>query len=199
MVFRSCTKSGLVNLRNQLALARRFRRNSTMARDQSERASKQFFSRRNLVPGRRARRMRKRNHIETVPCALNTKFAANDFFQLRAIHELHDSQPTNWNNQARSQNFDFMIHPRRAVANLVRSRNAICAARILSGKTSADSGEINFRSNCGFVHPAELLEPPEKRLSSCMRERSLQNRFPRAGRLTNDHYVAYNCAARDRC
>jgi hypothetical protein len=30
-----------------------------------------------------------------------------------------------------------------------------------------------------------------------VRKRPLQNRFSRPGRLTNDHYVAHNCAAGD--
>ncbi len=142
--------------------------------------------------------MWKRNHVEAVPCPLNAKPATDYFLQLRALDELRDSQSTDWNNEARPQNFDFIIHPRRAVANLVRSWNTICAARILSGKTPADCREINFRSNSGFIHPAEFLEPVEKRLAGGMRERSLQDRFPRPGRLTNDHYIAQNCAAGDR-
>jgi hypothetical protein len=110
---------------------------------------------------------------------------------------LHDGQPAYRNNKARPQNFDFTIHPGRAVANLTRSWNAICAARILSGETATDGCEINFRSNCRFVHPTEFFEPAEKCLASGMRKRSLQNRFPRAGRLTNDHDIAQDCAARD--
>lgn len=141
--------------------------------------------------------MRKRNYVEAMSGTLNTKFAADHFFQLRAIDELRDSQPADRNDEARPQNFDFIIHPGRAVANLVRSRNTICAARIFSGKTPADGGEINLRSNCGFVHPAEFFEPTKKCLAGSMRKRSLQNRFSGAGRLTDDHYVADNCAARD--
>src|SRR4030095_13478431 len=100
--------------------------------------------------------------------------------------------------EAPPQNFDFIIHPGRAVANLVRSRNAICTARILSRKTPADRGEINFRPNSGFVHPTEFFEPTKKGLAGGMRERSLQNRFPRSRRLTNNHDVAHDCAAGDR-
>ena len=142
--------------------------------------------------------MRKRNHVEGVSCSLDTKFAADHFLQLSAVDELRDSQPAYRNNKARPQNFDFTIHPRRAVANLTRSWNAICAARILSGEAATDCCEINFRSNCRFVHPTEFFEPAKKCLAGRMRKRSLQNRFPRAGRLTNDHYIAYDCAAGDR-
>ena len=150
------------------------------------------------MPGRRTGGMRKRNHVEAMPGTLNAKFAADHFFQLRTIDELCDSQPTDGNNEARQQNFDFIIHPGRAVANFVRSRNAIRAARIFSGKTAANRCEINFGTDCSFVHPAKFFEPPKKRLTSGMRKRSLQNRFPRTGCLTNNHYVADDCAARDR-
>jgi hypothetical protein len=142
--------------------------------------------------------MRKRDHVETVPCALNTKFAADHFLQFRAVDELHDSQPSNRNDETRPQNFDLIIHPRSTVANLVRSRNTICAARILSGETPADRCEINSRSNRGFVHPAEFFEPAKKGLAGSMRKRPLQNRFSRAGRLTNNHDVAHDRAAGDR-
>src|SRR6266542_401808 len=82
--------------------------------------------------------------VGAMPCPFNTKSAADHFLQFRAVDELDDSQSANGNNEAWSQDFDFIIHPRRAVANLVRSGDAICAARIFSGKTAADCCEINF-------------------------------------------------------
>lgn len=143
--------------------------------------------------------MRKRNYVELMSGTLNTKFAADHFFQLRAIDESCDRQPADRNDEARPQNFDFIIHPGSAVANFVRSRNAICAARIFSGKTAADRCKINFRSHRGFVHPAEFFEPAKKCLASSMRKRPLQNRLPWTWCLPNDHYIAHNCAAGDRC
>src|SRR5438876_9360358 len=166
--------------------------------DQFQRASEQFFSRRNLVPGRGSGGMRKRNYIEVVPGTLNAKFAADYFFQLRAIDELRDSQPADRNDETRPQNFDFMSHPGRTVANFVWSRNAISATRIFSGKTAADRCEINFRTDCSLIHPTEFFEPTEKRLAGGVRKRSLQHRLPWTGGLSNDHYIAHNGAARDR-
>src|SRR2546430_8550229 len=166
--------------------------------DQFQRASEQFFSRRNLVPGRGSGGMRKRNYIEVVPGTLNAKFAADYFFQLRAIDELRDSQPADGNDERRPQNFDLTIHPGRAVANFVRRRNAISAARIVSGKTAADRCEINFGTDGSLIHPTKFFEPPKKSLASCVRKRSLQHRLPWTGGLTNDHYIAHDCAARDR-
>jgi len=141
--------------------------------------------------------MRKRNHVERMSRSLDTKSAAYHFFQFRAVDELHDGQPAYRNNETWSQNLDFIIHPGRAVANLARSRNTVCAARIFAGKTTADRREINFRSNCGFVHSAEFFEPTEKCLASSVRKRPLQNRFPRPWGLTDDRYIAHDCAAGD--
>src|SRR6266480_4698581 len=166
--------------------------------DQFQRASEQFFSRRNLVPGRGSGGMRKWNHVEVVPGTLNAKFAADYFFQLRAIDELRDSQPADRNDETRPQNFDFMSHPGRTVANFVRSRNAISAARIFSGKAAADRCKINFGTDGSLIHPTEFFEPPKKSLASCVRKRSLQHRLPWTGGLTYDHYIAHDCAARDR-
>src|SRR5438105_5158038 len=141
--------------------------------------------------------MRKRNHVESALRALDAKFAADHFLQFRTIDELRDSQPPDRNDETRSQDFARVIHPQRAVANLVRSRDPICAARILSGKTPADRCEINFRSNRGFIHPAKLFEPAKKCLTGGVRKWSSQNRFSRSGCLTNDHYVAHDCGAGD--
>ena len=88
--------------------------------------------------------MRKRNQVEAMPGTLTAKFPADYFFQLRAIDELRDSEPADGNDEARPQNSDFIIHPGSAVANFVWSWNAICAARIFSGKTAAHRCEINF-------------------------------------------------------
>src|SRR5439155_21970286 len=64
-------------------------------------------------------------------------------------------------------------------------------------KTSAHRCEINRRSNGCFVHPAKFFQPAKKCFASSMRKGPLQYRFSWAGRLSNDHYVAHDCAARD--
>ena len=153
--------------------------------------------------------MRQRNYVEMMPRTGNLEFSANNLLQsvgeadsfpykLRAIDELHDSQPSYGNDETGPQNLNFVMHPRRAVANLIWRRNAVSAAGIFSGKTSTDCCEINFRSNGGLVHPAKLFEPTKKRFASGMCKRPLQNRFARTGRLANDHDIAHDCAARHR-
>jgi hypothetical protein len=168
-----------------------------MARDQFERSRCHFATGRNFVPGRCTGRMRQRNYVKVMSGARNLEFSANYVRQSFAVDELRDSQPPHGNDETRLQDLNLIVHPRRAVANLARRRNAIRAAGIFSGKTPADCREINLRADGGLVHRAEFFEPTKKRFTSSVRERSLQNRFPRAGRLTNDHDVADDCAARD--
>ena len=139
--------------------------------------------------------MRQRNYVKVMSGARNLEFSANYFLQFRAVDKLHDSQPPHGNDETRSQNLNLIVHPRRAVANLIRSRNAISAAGIFPGKAAADRCEINFRSNSGFIHRAEFFEPPKKRFASSVRKRPLQDGFARTGRLTNDHDVADDRAA----
>ncbi len=125
--------------------------------------------------------MRQRNHVEPMPGAFDAKLAADDFFQLSRTNELPDSQPANGNDEARPQNSDLRIQPRRAVTDLLRRRNAIGAARAFPRKTAAHRGEINFRANSGFIQPAELFEPAKQRFAGRMREGPSQNRFARPG------------------
>src|SRR5882724_7604172 len=131
-------------------------------------------------------------------CAFHSKFPTNHSVQFRTVDELHNGQSTDWNDETRPQDSDLIVHPARAVVNLVRRRNAIGAARILSGKTAADCCEINLRSKSSLIHPAELFEPTEKRFAGGMREWSLQNRLSRSGCLSDNHDVAHDRAARNR-
>ncbi len=139
--------------------------------------------------------MRQRNYVKAMACACNTEFSANYFLQFFTVDELLDSQPSHGNDETRLQNPNLIVHPRRAVADLVRRRHAISAAGIFSRKTPTNGREINSRPNGSFIHSAKLFEPSKKRFASGMREGSLQNRLPRAGRLANDHDVAHDCAA----
>ncbi len=128
----------------------------------------------------------------------NTKFAANYLLQSYAIDKLRDRQPADRNNQARLQDSNFIGHPGRAIVNLIRRWNTVGAAGILSGETPADRREINSRSNGCFIHSAKLFEPAKKRFPSRVRERPFQRRFPRTGRLSDDHHVAHDRFAGDR-
>ena len=140
----------------------------------------------------------------------DAKFAANYALQsageaisfpckVRAVDKLHDRQSADGNNEMRLQNPNLIIHPRRTVANLIRRRDAVGAAGIFAGEAAADGGEIDLRSDGGFVHPAKLFEPTEECFAGSVRKRLFQRRLARTGRLPNDHHVAHDHAARDRC
>ena len=115
-----------------------------MARDQFERAFGQFATWRNFVPWRCSGRMRQGNYLKAMPGACDPEFSANHFLQFFAVDELLNRQPADGNDETWLQDSDLIVHPRRAIANFVRRRNAIGAAGILPRKTAADCREINF-------------------------------------------------------
>src|ERR1041385_3212143 len=133
-----------------------------------------------------------------MPRVCDLKFSANHFCQFFALDKLRDSQSPHGNDETRPQDSNLIIHPRRAIANLVWFRNPISSAGTFSRKTAADCREINLRSNCDLVHLAELFEPSKKCLAGSVCKRSLKNRLSRTGRLTNDNDIADNCTAGDR-
>jgi hypothetical protein len=122
------------------------------------------------------------------------KFAANYVFQFCAVDKLHDRQSADGNNETRLQNPNLIIHPQRTVTNLIRCWDAVGAAGVFAGETTADRGEIDLRSNGGFVHSAKLFEPTEERFAGGVRKRSFQCRFPWTGRLPDDHHIAHDRA-----
>src|SRR5205823_14588311 len=103
--------------------------------------------------------MRQRDQIESMLCALNTEFAADDVVQGGAIDEPRNGETTDRDYETRSQNFDLFIHPGRAIANFIRRRNTSTAAWSCPGKTPAHRSEINCRSNGSFGECSELHEP----------------------------------------
>ena len=172
---------------------------SSVLRDQSERALSECFARGNFMPWRRTGRMRQRNQIETVPCMGNKEFAADYAFQFRTLDKSRDRQPTDRNDQTRLHDSNLVVHPGCTVTNFIRRRDAVAAAGTFSRETTANRGEINFRSDSRFVHSAKFFEPPEECFTGSMGKRSFQCRFPRAGRLPNDHDIANDRAAGNRC
>ena len=141
--------------------------------------------------------MRQRNQIEATSCTRDKEFATDHLLQLCAADELHDRQSPDGNDETRLQDSNLIIHPRRAVAYLIRRWDAVSAAGIFAGETAADGGEIDLRSNGGFVHSAKLFEPMEECFAGSVRKRPFQPRFPRTRGLSNDHYVAHDRAAGD--
>src|SRR5260370_22171334 len=124
--------------------------------------------------------MRQGNQVEAMARMRKAKFAANYVFQLCAVDELYDRQSADGNNETRLQDPNLIIHPQRTVANLIRRRDAVGAAGVFAGKTTADGGEIDLRSNSGFIHSAKLFAHTEACLPVIVRIRSFQRRYPRS-------------------
>src|SRR4029078_6807738 len=139
--------------------------------------------------------MRQWSQIEAVVRIDDLKFTSDYEFQLRTVDKLHDRQSANGNDETRLQNANFIIHPQRTVANLIRRGHAVGASGVFSRKTTADGGEIYLRSSGGFVHSAKLFEPAEERFARRVRKRTFQRRFSRTRRLPNDHHVTHDRAA----
>lgn len=112
-------------------------------RNQFERALGQSVTGWNLVPGRCARGMRQRNQVEAMSRTCDSEFSPNYVFQLCAIDKLDNGQSTDRNDQTRPQDLNFIVHPGRAIANLIWRRDAVGAAGIFTRETAADGSEID--------------------------------------------------------
>ena len=142
------------------------------------------------MPGGHTGRMRQRNKIIAAPPALYAESLANHFLEFRNGNELRDRQSADWNDQAWPENFHFIIHPGRAVTNLLRTGNAVAASGSFAGKAPTNRCKINFGTHIGFAHSAKLFEPSKKCTAGGVSEGPLQNRFAHARGLSNQHYVA---------
>jgi hypothetical protein len=80
--------------------------------------------------------------------------------------------------------------------NFIPRRNTIASGWSFAGETPADRREINCRSNHRYIHSTKGIEPLKKGFASGVRKRSLQHRFPRTRRLTDQHNLAHHYAAR---
>ena len=169
-----------------------------MLRDKGESPRKQVAAGWDAVPRRSARRMRQRNQIETMPGTPDFEAAADDRVEFRDRNKLRDRKFADRDDQIRLQDFDLCIQPRRAIANFLKRRDAIAASGRLAGKTAADRGKINSRSNFVFGCSDRFLKPLKKSATSSPGERFLQYGFAHARSLSYQHYFTGNRAARNR-
>lgn len=141
--------------------------------------------------------MRQWDKIDIYIVALGPELSPNHIFERVEWNELGNGEPADRNDQSRSQDFELIIQPRRAIADFVRRGHPIAAAGRFSGKTTNNRGEINCRSDRGLIHAAELFEPAEESSTGGMRERSRQGWLADARRLTDNHDLAQDRAARN--
>lgn len=98
------------------------------------------------------------------------------------------SRPTGMTRRGRKIRISSSSHVEQL--RISSGAGTVGAARIFTWETTANSGEVDLRSNGGFVHSAKLFEPMEECFACSVGKRSFQRRFPRTGRLSNDHHVA---------
>jgi len=142
-----------------------------MLRDKGESPRKQAAAGWDAVPRRSAGRMRQRDQIETMPGTPDFEAAADNRVEFCDRNKLRDRKFADRDDQMRRQDSDFCIQPRRAVGNLLKVRNAIAAGGRLAGKTAANRGKINSRSNFVFGCSNRFLKPLEKSATSSPGER----------------------------
>ena len=137
------------------------------------------------------------DQVERATLSAHLENAPYNFIEFLEGDKLRDRQFANGNNETRLKDCEFVVHPRRAIADLHRVRNPIRAAAGFPGKTATDSGEVNARTHLPFIHSAKFFEPAKERLPGRMRERSLECRLTHAGRLADDHHIAHDWSARN--
>jgi hypothetical protein len=138
------------------------------------------------------------DQVECTAIATQPERAAYDFIELLKSKKLRDRKFADRDDEPWLQKIDFIVHPCRAIPDLVRSWNAIAARGGSSGETATNRSEVNLRAHLHFTQMTEFLEPTEECATSRPGERLAQNRFPYTRRLTDEHYLAEDRSARNR-
>ena len=167
-----------------------------MPGDQSHGFAEQADAGRDPVPGRSAGWMRQRDYFEGATVAADLETAPNDFVQFFKHEELRDRKFADGDDEPRLQKIDLIIHPGRAIPDLVRRRNAVAARSRFPRETAADGREINLRAHFHFIQVTEFLEPAEERPARGPGEGPAEHRLFHAGRLADQHDFAQDGSAR---
>lgn len=149
------------------------------------------------MPGRSAGWVGQRDHFEGAPVAVERERTADDFVELLESKKLRDRKFAHGNNEPRPQEIDFIVHPGRAIPDLIRRRHPVAAGGRLAGKAAADGGKINPRANLRFIQLTEFVEPSKERAPSRPGKRPAQDRLPDPWRLTDEHHLAEDRSARN--
>lgn len=144
----------------------------------------------NAMPGRGAGGMRERDKIEGAALVANGKRAANYFVEFFERKKLRDGEFADGDDQLGSQEIDLVVHPGRAIPNLIRRGNAIAAGRRFSGEATTNGGEINLRAHLFLGDSAELLKPAEECATRGPRKRFAEHGLFHAGCLADEHDFA---------
>jgi hypothetical protein len=135
--------------------------------------------------------------IEGGALAFNDELATYDGFEFVEDDELGDGEFAHRNDQTRAQDFELIVHPRRTIGNLLRTRHPISPTRCFAGKTADNGSEINSCSHGRFTHPAEFFEPAKQRFARGVSEGTFECRLTPTRSLPDDHDFAHDRATGD--
>src|SRR5687768_6402301 len=99
------------------------------------------------MPGRGARRVRQGDQLEGSAVAAERERAAHDLVEFLEREELGDGEFAHGNDELRSQEVDFVIHPGRTIPNLVGRGDAVAACGSFAGETATNGREVNLRAD----------------------------------------------------
>ena len=169
-----------------------------MRDEQVQGALQQFFSGRNFMPGGHAGGMRQWNDIVTMPAAQHRETSTDHFLQPNEWNKTRDGESAHCNNEFWPQNFEFVIHPRRAILNFLRVRNTIAATGRFARKAATHRSEVDRDAHFILSQSAGLVKPIKQCAARGVGKWTAQDRFPDARCLSDDHYATDHCAAGNR-
>jgi hypothetical protein len=150
------------------------------------------------MPGGRTGWVGQWDHIEGAAVAIEAEGPTYNFVELLEHKKLCNRKFAHRDDKSWPQKIDFMIHPARAIPDLIWRRYAVAAGGRLTGEAAADRGEVNPGPYLAFTETTEFLEPTKKGAAGRPGERFARDRFPYAGRLTDEHYSAQDWSTGNR-
>ncbi len=138
------------------------------------------------------------DQIERATLAAEPKRPADNFVEPLERNKLRNRKFPHRDDKPRTQEIDFIIHPRRTIPNLVRGWNAVSTRGGFSGETAADRCKINRGAHLRFVQMTKVLEPTEEGAARGPGKRSAQDRLSDSGCLTDQHDFAQDRPAGNR-
>lgn len=168
-----------------------------MSANQFQRVLRERFAWLDARPRRCPRWMRKRDDVDALLAPRDLIHFSNLLDQGSRRHELLDGHTTHRNDQPRAQELELALQPRLTVLHFFRTRDAIAAVWVFSGKTAAHGGDVHARPKRGFVD-TEWQKPFEQLFARRPREGPSERRLFVAGGLPDEQHLRRDRAAHDR-
>ena len=122
--------------------------------------------------------MGQRDQVECATVTTQREGAAYDLVELLEAKKLRNRELPDRDDESWLQKIDFIIHPCRAISDLVRSWNAVAACGGFSGETAANGSKVDLSAHLHFTQMTGFLEPTKEGVASRPGEGLSQNRFP---------------------